>query len=101
MVKIQRRLLKIWLRYAETLKATEEKIIDYCWPETGKGLDDDDDDDWDELGLTDDLKHCQLGRKEEIPVSQEGNRLRAVEGLKDYPEDSQEFQITSWERKQK
>jgi hypothetical protein len=30
-----------------------------------------------------------LGRKEEIPVSQEGNRLRSVEGLKDCREDSQ------------
>jgi hypothetical protein len=36
MVMRQRRLLKRWLRYAENLKATEEKMIDHCWPETGK-----------------------------------------------------------------
>jgi hypothetical protein len=84
MVKRQQRLLKRWLRYAEDLRATEEEMICYCWPETGKSLDD-----WDELGSTDDLKHCRLGRKEEIPVSQEGNRLRSVEGLKDCREDSQ------------
>jgi hypothetical protein len=24
------------LRYAENLKATEEEMIDHCWPETGK-----------------------------------------------------------------
>ena len=64
-------------------------MVQVCELETGKGLDDDDDDDWDELGSTDDLKHCRLGRKEEIPVSQEGNRLRSIEGLKDYREDSQ------------
>jgi hypothetical protein len=36
MVKRQQRLLKRWLRYAEDLKATEEEMICYCWPETGK-----------------------------------------------------------------
>jgi hypothetical protein len=47
MVIRQRRLLKRWLRYAENLRATEEDMICYCWPETGKSLDgDDDDDDW-------------------------------------------------------
>jgi hypothetical protein len=93
MVRRQRRLLRKWLRYAENLKATEEKIIDYCWPETGKGLDDDDDDDWGdeefELGSAEDLKHCQVGREEEIPDCQEGNRLRSVEDLTDCQEDSE------------
>jgi hypothetical protein len=40
MVRRQRRLLKRWLRYAENLKATEEKMIYHCEPETGRGLDD-------------------------------------------------------------
>jgi hypothetical protein len=55
MVMRQRRLLKRWLRYAENLKATEEEMIDHCWPETGKGLDDWDDEE-DELGSSEDLK---------------------------------------------
>jgi hypothetical protein len=49
MVMRQRRLLRKWLRYAENLKATEEEMIDHCWPETGKGLDDWDDEE-DKLG---------------------------------------------------
>jgi hypothetical protein len=36
MVRGQRRLLKRWLRYAENLKATEEKMIYVCEPETGE-----------------------------------------------------------------
>jgi hypothetical protein len=72
----------------ESLMRQNEELVEVCEPETGKDLDDDDDD-WDELGSTDDLKHCRLGKKEEILVSQEGNRLRSVEGLKDCREDSQ------------
>jgi hypothetical protein len=70
----------------ELLMRQDKRVVEVCEPETGKGLDDDD---WDELGSTDDLKHCRLGRKEEILVSQEGNRLRSVEGLKDCRENSQ------------
>jgi hypothetical protein len=51
------------LRYAENLKATEEKIIYVCEPETGRGLDDEEF----ELGSAKDLKHYQVGI-EEIPV---------------------------------
>jgi hypothetical protein len=89
MVIRQRRLLKRWLRYAENLRATEEDMICYCWPETGKSLDGDDDDDWDKLESADGFKYCRLGRKEEIPVCQEGNELGSVEDLKDCREDSQ------------
>jgi hypothetical protein len=99
MVKRQRRLLKRWLRYAENLKATEEKMICHCWPETGRGLDDWDDDEEFELGSSDDLKHCQEGREEEIPVCQEGNELRSAEDLTDCHEDSQEICIASWAMK--
>jgi hypothetical protein len=83
--------LKRWLRYAEDLRATEDMIC-YYWPETGKSLDgddDDDDDDWDKLGSVDGFKYCRLGRKEKIPVCQEGNELGSVEDLKDCREDSQ------------
>jgi hypothetical protein len=88
-------LLRRWLRYAEDLRGTEDKMICYCWPETGKSLDDwcDKEDEMrsfeglidcqessgefpyfqmgkgtrDELGSSDDLKDCQEGRAEEIP----------------------------------
>jgi hypothetical protein len=92
MVMRQRRLLRKWLRYAENFKATEEKMIDHCWPETGKGLDDWDDEE-DELGSADDLKDCQEGREEEIPDCQEGNELRSAEDLTDCHEDSQGVSI--------
>jgi hypothetical protein len=52
MVKRQQRLLRRWLRYAENLKATEEEMIDHCWPETGKGLDDWDDEEINRLMIS-------------------------------------------------
>jgi hypothetical protein len=78
MVRGKRRLLKRWLRHAENLKATKEKIIYVCEPKTRRGLDDEED----ELGSAEDLKDYQEGR-EEIPVFQEGNRLRSLRGLMD------------------
>ena len=60
MVMRQHRLLRKWLRYAENLKATEEKMIYVCEPETGKFLDDFEN----ELGSAEDLKHCQAAREE-------------------------------------
>jgi hypothetical protein len=87
MVIRQRRLLKRWLRYAEDLRATEENMVCYCWPETGKSLDGGDD--WGKLESVDGFKYCRLGRKEEIPACQEGNELGSVEDLKDCREDSQ------------
>jgi hypothetical protein len=64
MVRRQRRLLKRWLRYAENLKATKEKVLYVCEPETGKFLEEEN-----ELGSAEDLKNCQEGR-EEIPDCQ-------------------------------
>jgi hypothetical protein len=86
MVRGQHRMLKRWLRYAENLKATEEKMICHCETETGRGLYDDEED---ELRLDEDLKYCQEGREEEIPDCQEGNESRSVEDLMDCQEDSQ------------
>ena len=90
-------------------------MIDHCWPETGKSLDDWDDEE-DKLGSSedlidyqessgrfpyrqmgkgtkmrsaDDLKDCHEGREVEVPVCQEGNELRSVEDLKDCCEESQ------------
>jgi hypothetical protein len=87
MVIRQRRLLKRWLRYAENLRATEENMVCYCWPETGKSLDGGDD--WDKLESVDGFKYCRLGRKEEIPACQLGNELGSIEDLKNCREDSQ------------
>jgi hypothetical protein len=87
MVMRQRRMLKGWLRYAENLKAIEEEVIYVCKPETGRGLDDWEDEE-DELGSSEDLKHCQEGREEEIPVFQEGNEMRSLRDLRDCHEES-------------
>jgi hypothetical protein len=76
------RMLRRWLRHAENLKATEEKMICHYWPETGKSLDD-----WDD---EEDLKDCQEGREEEIPDCQEGTELRSAEDLTECHENSQE-----------
>jgi hypothetical protein len=65
--------LKRWLRYAEDLRATEDKMICYCWPETGKSLDD-----W----------------------SDEEDEMRSFEGLIDCPEAVESFHIARWARKQ-
>ena len=85
----QRRLLRKWLRYAENLKATEEKMVEVCWPETGKGLDDWEDDEEFELGSSEDLKHCRESREEEIQDFQVGNELISTKDLTDCHEDSQ------------
>jgi hypothetical protein len=84
MVMRKCRLLRKWLRYAENLKATEEKMICHYMSETGRGLDDEEF----ELGLTKDLIVYQESKEEEIPDFQEGNELRLVEDLKDCHEDS-------------
>jgi hypothetical protein len=83
MVKRQCRLLRKWLRYVENLKATEEKMIDHCWPETGKGLDDWDDEE-DELGSSEDLIDCQEGSGR-FPNCQmgKGTEKRSADDLED------------------
>jgi hypothetical protein len=89
MVKGQQRLLRKWLRYVESLRPIEEEEMGYiCEPEIGKILDAEN-----ELGSSDDLKHYQGGREEEIPDGQEGNELRSAEDLTDCHEDSQGISI--------
>jgi hypothetical protein len=83
MVRRQRRLLKGWLMYTETLNGPEE-MVRVCEPETGRGLNDEES----ELGSTEDLKPCQEGR-EEIPSFQVGKEFISAEDLKDCQEDSQ------------
>jgi hypothetical protein len=84
MVRGQRRLLKRGLRYAENLKATEEKMIYHCEPETGRGINDEED----ELGSAEDLKHCQEGR-DEIPYFHGDKELRSAEDVMDCQENSE------------
>jgi hypothetical protein len=80
MARRQRRLLRRWLRYVENLGATEEEeLVHICEPETGGSLNDLKI----EMGSSDDLKNCQMGREEEIPDFQEGNELRSAEDLMD------------------
>jgi hypothetical protein len=61
MAKRQFKLLKWWLRPVETLNRPEKRV-QVCELDTGRNLSDAED----ELGSTEDLKHCQEGR-EEIP----------------------------------
>jgi hypothetical protein len=78
-------LLKRWLRYAENLKATEDKnMVRACEPETGESLDDFEN----ELRLVENLKNCHEGR-DEIPICQEGNKLRSLRDLTDCQEESE------------
>jgi hypothetical protein len=108
MVRGQRRLLKRWLRYAENLKATEEKMIYVCEPETGRGLDDFEEMNWDQLRIsstarraekkfqisrwatveiTEDLTDCQED-SQGISHCQLGNERRSLWDLEDCQEGS-------------
>jgi hypothetical protein len=74
MARRQHRLLRRWLRHAENLNRPEERV-QICEPETGRNLSDAED----EMGLDEDLNHCQEGR-EEIPNFQVGKELRSLQG---------------------
>jgi hypothetical protein len=80
---IKRELARLELKLRQ-----DKKMVQACEPETGEGLDDEED----ELGSAEDLKHCQEVRVE-IPVFQEGNRLRSLQDL------SQEFHIVNDKRR--
>jgi hypothetical protein len=83
MARIQRRLLRRWLRHAENLNRPEERV-QICEPETGRNLSDVED----RMGSNEDLKDCQEGNPE-IPNCQEAKELRFLWNLTDYHEDSQ------------
>jgi hypothetical protein len=83
MVRRQHRLLRGWLRYAESLDGPEERV-QVCEWETGRDLSNFED----EWGSTKDLKHCQMGRIE-ILFCHVGNELRSLWDLTDCHEESQ------------
>jgi hypothetical protein len=70
----KKRLLRRWLRYVKSLRATEEMVHD-CEPEVGKNLSDDE-----EERSSRDLLDCQVGR-DGLSNFQGGNRKRSNEGL--------------------
>jgi hypothetical protein len=70
----QQRLLRRWLRYVKSLRATEE-MVHACEPEAGRNLSDDE-----EERSSRDLIDCQVGR-DGLSNCQVGNRKRSSEGL--------------------
>jgi hypothetical protein len=79
----QQRLLRRWLRYVKSLRATEE-MVHACEPEAGRNLNDDE-----EQILSKDLIDYQVG-KDSLSNFQGGNRKRSSEGLVYYQEDGDE-----------
>jgi hypothetical protein len=72
----QQRLLKMWLRYAESLKAIEE-VVHIYEPEDGRNISDDEG-----KRSLDDLKNCQVGSKE-LSICQVCNGKRSMVDPKD------------------
>jgi hypothetical protein len=70
----QQRLLRRWMRYVKSLRATEE-MVHVCEPEAGRNLSDDE-----EKRSLKDLIDCQVGR-DGLSNCQVGNRKRSSEGL--------------------
>jgi hypothetical protein len=83
LAKRQRRLLKGWLRYVESLR-DEEEMVHVCEPEAGRNLSDDE-----EERSLEDLVNCQVGR-DELSSCQVGNRKRSNEDLVNCQEGSEE-----------
>jgi hypothetical protein len=79
LAKRQQRLLKIWLRYVESLSDTE--LVCICEPEVGETLSDE------EERSVSGLINCQEGR-DEFSNCQVGNEMRSLEDLIDCQEDS-------------
>jgi hypothetical protein len=72
----QRRLLRRWLRYMKSLRATEE-MVHACEPEAGRNLSDDE-----EERSLEDLMNCQ-GGSEESSICKEGNEMGSLDDLRD------------------
>jgi hypothetical protein len=83
--KRQQRLLKRWLRHAESLRDDEEEMVQVCEPEVGRNLSDED-----ELRSLEDLIDCQEGRTK-TSNSQVGNEMRSLRDLIDCQEDNREI----------
>jgi hypothetical protein len=79
LAKGQQRMLKIWLRYAESLNDTE--LVCICEPEVGETLSNE------EQRSVSGLINCQESR-DEFLNHQEGNEMRSLEDLIDCREDS-------------
>jgi hypothetical protein len=77
----QWRMLKMWLRHAESLR-DEEDMVHVCDPEAGRNLSDKD-----ELRSLEDLKDYQEG-KTKISNCQVGNEMRSLRDLVDCQEDN-------------
>jgi hypothetical protein len=71
--KRQQRLIRGWLRHAESLRNDEEEMVQVCEPEARRNLSDVKD----ELRSLEDLRECQEG-KTEISNCQEGNEMRLL-----------------------
>jgi hypothetical protein len=88
----QRRLIRGWLRYAESLRNDEEDMVQVCEPETGRNLNDDED----ELRSLEELRDCHVcrdcqERRTKISNCQEGNEMRSLWDLIDCQEDNREI----------
>jgi hypothetical protein len=75
----QQKLLRMWLRYVESLRG-EEEVVHICEPEAGKSLSD-----GEEKRSEKGLRNCQVG-SEEISDCQVGNEMGSLEDLIDCQE---------------
>jgi hypothetical protein len=80
----QQKLLRVWLRYVETLRG-EEEMVHICEPETGKSLNDDEKK-RSEKGLI----NCQVSI-EELSGFLEGNEMRSLDDIIDCQEGREEI----------
>jgi hypothetical protein len=74
----QRRLLKIWLRYVESLR-DEQEMVHICDPKSRRDLSDDE-----EKMRSVDLMNCQVSNEEESSYFHVGNEMGSLEDLIDF-----------------
>jgi hypothetical protein len=85
----QQQVLKRWLRHAENLSDTKEKMVYICEPEVGENLSE-------EEVRSIDLINYQEGR-DEFSNFQVGNEMRSMEDLMNFQEGSDENSDFRWE----
>jgi hypothetical protein len=73
----QQRLLKMWLRYVESLR-DEEEVVHICEPKAGRNLSDDE-----EKMRSVNLIDCQVSSEEESSYFHVGNEMGSLEDLID------------------